>query len=470
MQDQLRRAIQQHQLISSGDILIVGVSGGTDSLALMHALAAQQKLLDFTLHVATLDHGWRGEQSAADAQFVVDTAISLRLPITVGAIDVNNRLQAPNEASARQARYDFFARVAHDIGADRVATAHHAHDQAETVLMNLIRGTGLQGIAGMRWASPMPYHPSIPLIRPLLGVTRQQIEEYCVAHDLSPRYDPTNSDIRFLRNRVRLDILPQLAEINPNIYESLTRLADTAAVDADYLQQTVDILSESQQIVVTKNNYRIHRSLFKSQHIAIRRRLLIQAVKHLTPSADLDYQHITAGVRIAIQGAQGAIAEFPGDVRLRVDYGWLNIERAAQPFAEKLEIALKPGTIVPLQVETLTPVIGGVLCLTTAPQKGWYILGIGYPSFHSTFQLRTRQPGDAIALPGMDGHTQTLKKWMINRKIPASVRDRIPIIETSGEVFAIVHPELGVIAHPYHEPEDNRSQALSLTWQPFDNT
>src|SRR5262249_43267249 len=148
----------------------------------------------------------RGQAGAEDAKFVVEMANSWGVPVTMGQIDVAKLAQEQRtgiEAAARLARYQFLAKVAHEVSALRIAVAHHADDQAETVLMHLIRGSGIRGLSGMAWSAPVPDHPDLTLIRPSLAVTRAQIEAYCAENSLIPRQDATNTDISLLRNRLR---------------------------------------------------------------------------------------------------------------------------------------------------------------------------------------------------------------------------------------------------------------------------
>ncbi|MEL7236624.1 MAG: tRNA lysidine(34) synthetase TilS, partial [Chloroflexota bacterium] len=164
--EKVRLSIQRHRLIKSGDGVLIGVSGGADSLVLMHVLHRLQRSFDCSAHVVTVDHGWRGAESAADAAFVVEQAERLGLPVTAGKLELSAD-DTGLEAVARRARYDYFAAVAATTDTDTVAVAHHADDQAETVLMHLLRGSGLRGLAGMGWVSHVPYHPKLRLIRPL---------------------------------------------------------------------------------------------------------------------------------------------------------------------------------------------------------------------------------------------------------------------------------------------------------------
>jgi tRNA(Ile)-lysidine synthase len=218
--------------------LIVAVSGGADSVCLCDALAALRDDLALSLTVAHLDHGLRGDASRDDAAYVQRLSESLGLPCLAERADVaalarERRLSI--EAAARQARYAFLARAARAAGAARIALAHHADDQAETVLLRLLRGTGIAGLRGMQARAPHPAAPDLTLIRPLLHLTRADTERYCAARGLTWRADATNDETDALRNRIRHELLPLLARYNPGIRKVLARLADTAAEDLEMI-------------------------------------------------------------------------------------------------------------------------------------------------------------------------------------------------------------------------------------------
>ena len=256
--------IQQHNLILSGEIVVVGVSGGADSVCLLHILARWQGRLDIKLHIAHLNHQLRGVESEADAKYVASLAGKLDIPITIGKRDVaayKAERNCSTEEAARELRYDFLAKVADDIGANRVAIGHTRDDQVETILMHILRGTGTSGLRGLEPYSPFPFrHSDLPfghsdfpschsepkaknrtlvVIRPLLNVTREETLNYCQKHQLKPRIDSSNLSLSFFRNRFRLELLPLLREYNPGVDQALLRLAEIAGSDTSYLEQQV---------------------------------------------------------------------------------------------------------------------------------------------------------------------------------------------------------------------------------------
>lgn len=440
IEQKLLNAIHVHHLIPPGSRILVAVSGGADSLVLLHLLHTHQSSLNCTLHVATLDHGLRGDAGANDVGFVVETAGSWGLDVTAGKADVPALARERGlgtEAAARLARYDFLANVAHKVGADRIAVAHHADDQAETALMHLLRGAGLAGLAGMGYRAPLPGHADFTLIRPLLNVTRAEIEGYCRERDLQPRQDVTNEDTTYTRNRLRHEVLPYLETLYPQVKRSLIHLADIASVENEFVEQQF----ESQvlpQITRTEGRVIIPRSVFNQQHPAIQRRFIRWSVQQLERSDDLAYDHIVSALEIVLRGEQGAVALLSGGVQMRVDYEEYVVELVDAPIAHS-------ALFLPEDVEISLHIPGN-----TVLGSGWVIHATFDEPSHkrvaakleipldSRLLLRTRREGDRFVPLGMGGHTQKVGKWMIDHKIPRGLRDAIPLLEINGQIAAIL--------------------------------
>jgi len=217
----VRRTIEKHSMLSPGDLVVVAVSGGPDSVCLLSVLNAFARELDLSLHVAHLDHMFRGAASAEEAAFVADLAKDLGIPATVERFDVpafcRERGLSPQEG-ARKVRYGFLKQVAHDAEAARIATGHTADDQAETFLMRLVRGAGVSGLSAIP-----PVRDNI--IRPLIDVTREAVLEHLRSTHREFRTDPTNAKPLYARNRFRQEVLPVLKRFNPRIVETLAREA-----------------------------------------------------------------------------------------------------------------------------------------------------------------------------------------------------------------------------------------------------
>ncbi len=233
--NKFKETIKKHNLIQKGDKILIGVSGGPDSLTLLLQLFNLKSKLRLTLHIAHFDHRLR-KNSGSDALFVKDWAKRLNLPVTIKQIDPKLlKKKGSLEELCRNARLDFLIKTAKKIKADKIALGHNLDDQAETVLMRLLRGTGLSGLSGI---SLMRKIRNIIFIRPLLGTSRYEIEKYLKRRGIEPRIDSTNKEEVFLRNKIRHNLIPLLkSKYNPNIVSVLANLAETVSYDYEYLDR-----------------------------------------------------------------------------------------------------------------------------------------------------------------------------------------------------------------------------------------
>ena len=275
----------------------MGVSGGADSVCLLHILAGLQEKLGITVRVAHLNHMLRGAESDGDARYVSRLAKKLGVAATIEKRDVK-AYQAEHRVSledaARQVRYRFFAEVAEEVGASRVAVGHTSDDQAETILMHLVRGAGPTGLLGMRpltiWTSPGL--AGLTVIRPLLAVSREETRAYCREYRLTPREDSSNLSLSPFRNRIRQELLPLLRGYNPRIGEALIRNSDTLAADLSFLEECV---SEVWPKVASEENGAIvlDRDSVVSLHPAVQRHLLRRVTREvLGDLEDIEWKHI----------------------------------------------------------------------------------------------------------------------------------------------------------------------------------
>lgn len=458
------QVIQKHDLILPGARLIVAVSGGADSLALLHILTQLRPRIDLHLHVATLDHGLRGEDGARDVAFVVETARAWGLPVTAGRVDAA-ALAAERgigiETAARFARYDFLAGTARQIGTDMIAVAHHADDQAETIVMHLLRGAGLDGLNGMQVRAPVPGHRDLLLLRPLLGVKRAALAAHCAAHHLEPRHDTTNFETHTLRNYIRLEVLPILTRINPQFVDAMDRLSEAASVDSAYIHAM--FVREAMPLMLSQDGrVSIDRERFKRLHPALQRRCILWAADSIHPDHEAGHDHVTAAVRIASTGQVGALAQIAGNLQVRVDYDVIVVERAAAPLVEGDYLLLPAGAEVTLSIPGVTVIPGAGWSLEARPAGDDHKEGVGplLPE-NASVKLRTRRIGDRFAPVGMDGHSRKLSRWLMDRKVPRALRDRIPLLEVNGRVAAVLVGDQWLLAHGFTlQPERTNETIL----------
>ena len=427
--------------------LVVGVSDGPDSLALLHVLT--RIFPSERLVVGHVEHGLR-ETAVSDAILVENRATQWGVACTVKHVDVSE-IAAKNswslEEAGRNVRYRFFAELAARVGATAVAVAHHADDQAETVLLHLLRGSGLVGLRGMLPIAPMLGAMDVRLIRPLLHIQRTEILDYCKKHDIQPIQDASNADTTFLRNRIRHDLLPQLREYNPQIKRNLQQLADVVAADEDVLANMS--ANKWPKLVVHQGNgwVQLKRGMFVTLPKSLQRRLLRRAVQLLLPDLrDMTFASIEKARLLAAQPATGAWIPLPRGVIFAVGYDLLTI---------KLNL-----TAVPLNYPQLKHTISLPLTIpgSVALGDGWELqaevvqrTGLGkietnqdvWQAFVdvgdlSALQIRRRLPGERFQPLGMAGSSAKLKDVMINRKLAIVARESWPLVCSENHLIWFV--------------------------------
>lgn len=314
--EQVRSAIASTQLLRRGDRALAGVSGGPDSVALLHLLVGLREELRFWLGVVHVDHQLR-EESAEDAAFVEEVGRRLKVPVTVIRRDVCAEVakrKVSLEEGARQIRYEAFQDAAHACTANRVALAHTADDQAETVLMRLLRGSGLTGLCAIPMTRPLG---DVMVIRPLLGIWRKDLLGYLARHRLAFRQDATNADPRFVRNRIRRDLLPLLEQTyNPQIKPLLSQLAEQCRTDVEFLQQAAQ---RQWKRLVKRQNGRLEIRVegFVKQPPAIQRHLIRLALQQLRGDlAGFEFRHWQEIDRLFTERPAGTLVDLPGQAQL----------------------------------------------------------------------------------------------------------------------------------------------------------
>jgi len=287
-----RKKVEAGAVFKRGEKVFVACSGGPDSVALLHLLKTLEEPLKLRLGVLHYDHGLRGRSSQADLQFVRRLAQKLQVPFySAAAVSLRKKAKSKKqslEEAAREERYAFFIRTAKKKGLKKIALGHTQDDQAETVLMRLIRGTGLRGLAGIRRTLQMPGFKGV---RPLLDFTKAELLQWLSAERIAFRVDASNETDIYERNKIRQLFLPWLKrEIHPRVTETLARLAD-AADDENRLMQTLEDSAWKQlKVVVRRGALTLNREVFQSIHPALQFRLLDRALKRLNPASGLDFE------------------------------------------------------------------------------------------------------------------------------------------------------------------------------------
>jgi len=417
----------------------------------------------------------RGEEANADADFVAQLAADWGIPATIASADVPGlaRLHklAPEEA-ARRARYAFLARAADQIGARTIAVAHNADDQTETVLMHWLRGSGLAGLRGMLPAtpigdlrleirdwklgtrspmagleSPISNLKSLVLVRPLLDIPRADIETYCDQHALKPRFDRSNLDTTYFRNRLRHELIPYLETYNVNIRDIVRRSASVIAADYELLREQLEATWD--QVVRAESDHAVVFDLegWRMLPLALRRSTIREAIHRLRRALrNIDFVHVEHAVEVLARSETGAQATLPQGLMLTIGYDTFTI--AGEGFRDLPDLPLlrtEHGVPVALPGRTRLPGSDWTLVVEVAPRpsvsdndlaaaRSWEAY-LDAGAVGSSPALRPRRPGDRFCPLGLSGQSKRLNEFMINEKIPAAWRDQVPLlINEDGQI------------------------------------
>ena len=438
----VRALIERTRMFGPGDLVVVAVSGGPDSTALLHVLVTLAAEHSIRLHVAHLNHRLRGAESDEDARFVRQLAAGLGLQATIEARDVlrlGRERRLGIEEAARAARYAFLAEVVDRLNAVGVAVGHTADDQVETVVMHWLRGSGLAGLRGMQPVSQIRLGPDaggrvLKVFRPLLEVTRTDVLSYCRSERLPTRQDASNIDPRFLRNRVRNELLPLLEQYNPAIREAILRTAALAADDLAFLQ--AETQQEWSQVAAVKDTEIVF-GLREWELVApsIKRLLLREAIERLCGSlADISAAHIETALRMLAQSQTGATMVLPHRLQVVKRYQDFLVRRGS-PSHPKLS---EEGE--PLSVPGETTVAGGFISVKAriadkpcvGEQSRWHA-DLDFGATGANLVVRRRLPGDRFRPLGM-ALEKKLQDFLVDSKVPREERDAIPILASPTQI------------------------------------
>jgi len=462
--------IRQHHLVSGGERLLVAVSGGPDSVCLLHILVKLQEELKVKLHLAHLNHQLRGAESEADADYVADLARQLGIPATTERREVKGyqtQQRLSLEEAAREVRYSFLTEVASSIGADRVAAGHTLDDHIETILMHLTRGTGTRGLRGLQpyteWKSKTG---SLIIIRPLLEVSHEETEDYCRQHQLMPRLDASNLSLSPLRNRIRQQLLPLLKSYNPRVTEALLRTGRIASDDIDFLDEQIarlwDEIAQQRGKTIILDNQK-----FDPLPPTLKRYLLRASVEKLLGSAkDVEMRHIEQMMSLVTKQA-GKRLSLPQGLIFSIEYNQyrltsdlaslspfpilgdevpLNIPGQTSLPGWRIEATIiDPSTVkgkseganAPSEIITPLPLIKGKGTQGMGLIKNDFTAYLDLDKTGNKLTVRPRQRGDRFQPLGLP-QPKKVGEFMIDAKIPRAWRGKIPIVCSSEQILWVV--------------------------------
>lgn len=423
---------------AAGRTVVAAVSGGPDSMVLLHLLKAMAETDGFRVVAAHVNHRFRGAEADAEEELVKRTAEAWGVPCETAAIDVPAYIAEtglnPQEA-AREKRYEFLRDVARRSGAETIALGHHADDQAETVLMRLLRGSGIAGLAGI----PMKRKENeLELIRPLLRITKYELLEYGKRNSVPYAFDSSNADRHYLRNAIRLDVLPMLESFNPQVRASLVRLSEMARIENDYMELEAR-KALARTAIRSGDGWAVDRGRFRGLHVALQRRLIKLILNYAEPSRfSFDYERIE-------EAAAAIVAEAPSVVKVDIGSGWIlsrEYETAyigpERPAAGSFAYGVpgpECGVNVPEAnaVFRFSRIVGPV---TSPPDSRWEAF-FDEESLEFPLAVRNRRPGDRFEPLGLNG-SKKVQDMFVDSKVPKWRRDRLPLlVDASGRILWI---------------------------------
>ena len=433
MESVFKTNIISKNLIESGDTILGAISGGPDSMAMLNCLVLLKKDLKFKLLIAHVNHGVRGEYAKRDQEFVRMVAKDYNIPYFTKNVDMvayGKELGISSEEAGRILRYGFFRKILSDYGGGKIAVAHNKNDQAETILHRIIRGTGLDGLKSMEFIKG-------DIIRPLLNISRKEIEDYIEQKKIKFVVDHTNLETDYTRNKIRLELLPYIKEnFNPNIIDSLYRLTRIATGEIQIIEE---ITTEKYNLIVKSaagNSIIFNGAIFKLESEAIRKRLIRKAIENISGNLHgIEEIHINDIINLFQDAKTGKNIDISKGLRAKVSYSDFIIE-LRNNINTKLET--KKIEIEENVLEEFGIIIS--LELISADEIDFNnadIKYIDYDKVSGELWIRQRKSGDKFSPLGLGG-SKKLKDYMIDKKIPQDKRNSIPILcDSSGIIWVI---------------------------------
>lgn len=459
MKDKVLFEIKEHKLIDKGENVVVGLSGGPDSMALLHLLLEVKAIIDFNIYVAHVNHGVRGEEALRDQLFSEQQASKLGLPYYTKNIDMikygkDNKITA--EEAGRKLRYGFFREILNDIGGGKIAVAHNKNDQAETLIMRFLRGTGVDGLRGMEYISN-------DIIRPILGIDREDIERYIIDNNIETVLDHTNLKPIYTRNKIRLELIPYIEKnFNSNIIETLFRMSKICALDSEFLNKYTqekynEILKKEE-----KNDIVLNGQMFLDIDTSIQKRIIRNALLQINGSLNgITEVQVSSFLDIVLKRETGKEFHFSNNIIGNINYNDILIKKHIDKVDENY--------IYELQIS----------CVLNLPELGYSIYTeiISIEKYSSERQsnnaryfdldkirgklyVRNRKAGDRFVPFGMDG-TKKIKDYFIDEKISKDLRDKILLIVDEESIIWV----LGYRTDDRYKITDRTKKVLKISYE-----
>ncbi|MCF6158180.1 MAG: tRNA lysidine(34) synthetase TilS [wastewater metagenome] len=470
------KIINRYSLIKLHDSIVIGVSGGPDSVALLKILHTLNIVKDLKLHliVAHLNHQLRGKDSSDDVRFVENLSRDLSLPFFSKNVNIqvlSDQTKSSIEETARRERYKFFMELSLKHNAISVATGHNADDNVETLLHRIIRGTGLLGLGGIPIKRSLKEDPPIQLIRPLLFTWRREIIAYLEREQFHYRIDKSNYETGYFRNRIRIELIPLLENrFNPNIKNTLIQLCQILNANNEYLSSEAEKILTDCTIESTSDSYSIDVNFLRKQPKVLQHVVLQKILNTMNvPLKEITYKHYTRILNEIIKMGKGRYFQFPGRLYSWYEHRILYFRKGAlfkpyKPLISGTSIRI-PGVtpIYPLgQIVSEIQDVRDFSLETFKKHKTEYEEAFDLQSIIMPLVVRSRKKGDTVSPLGMDGHKK-LKDLFIDKKVPVNERDTIPVVAMSDHPIWVI----GVCIDRRVKINPNTKKIVKLTFQKF---
>jgi len=462
--DNIEAILENECKLTKDRPIIVGVSGGPDSLCLMEKM----RQAGYPLIVAYFDHKLR-DDSATDARLVEQTASKLMLSCIIGGYDVRayaGEHKLSIEEAGRNLRYRFMFDLARQKKAQAVAVGHTADDQVETILMHFLRGSGLSGLKGMSYRSIIrTFDSEIPIVRPLLDMWREDTVVFCSVNGLRPHYDSSNDSMNFQRNRIRHLLLPSLESYNPKLREAILRTSQSLKGDYSFMMEMLEKSWHESVLDADDEKIVFDAPRLKEYPIGLQRNLIKQAMQTLRPGVDISYTVLDRATTVINAEASSAQGDLKGGLKIFGESGRIYVCTPDVQLSFDVWPQMKDESSVQVTIPGQVDLAGGwkltceywshpALALEQANgNDNQFQVWLDAENLSHQILLRSRIDGDQLSPLGMGGHSQKLSDFFVNEKVPQRARDRWPLLCAGDEILWVpgFRP-----AHPYRLTEESK--------------
>lgn len=428
--------VRQYKLIEENDNIVIGLSGGADSMALLYVLLELQEKIDFKILIAHVNHGVRGDDALGDQKFVEEQAKKLNIPYYTKDVDMvgyGREKGITSEEAGRELRYGFFRHILKDVGGGKIAVAHNKNDQAETLIMRFMRGTGVDGLKGMEYISG-------DIIRPILGINRADIEEYIEENNIEIVTDMTNFQPIYNRNKIRLELIPYIEEnFNPNIIEAMWRMSEISAIDSAYLEEETE--KKYMNLVKSEDVGRIvlDANGFLNLHTSMSQRIIRNSILRVGGSLQgVSEAQISNAMDLIESKETGKEVHLSNNISIKTNYDEVIVQIRSCEDQKDYNYAFDyPGLVNFDHIGYYFDI--DILSREEYldEKKSARVRYFDMDKINGNLRLRNRKNGDRFVPFGMKG-SKKIKDYFIDEKIPKDLRDKIPLIVDKESILWVI--------------------------------